>query len=209
MKKIIKKEELPLWLQKLPNRLTFFRILIIPLVVYFMSLGEVLAKSPGFGLIQPLLPSVTDIIAAVLFALAALTDFFDGWIARKFQIETVLGKLLDPLADKLLVVSAMVILVEKHRMDGLIAVIIIIRDLGINAVRLAAIDDGIQISSNIVGKIKTTFQDIGIVGLIVCGPLWFFPFHYMGQFFIMLALAASLMSGAQYLSDYAKYLKKQ
>jgi CDP-diacylglycerol--glycerol-3-phosphate 3-phosphatidyltransferase len=201
-------KELPNWLKKLPNRLTFLRILCIPVVVYLMSLGEVAQESGHFGMIKPIIPSMTDIAAALVFALAALTDFFDGWIARKFNVETVLGKLLDPLADKLLVVSAMVILVEKHRMDGLVAVIIIVRDLGINAIRLAAIEDGIQITSNIVGKTKTTFQDLGIIGLTVCGTLWLIPFHYIGQLFIMLALAASLISGCQYLYDYAKHLKK-
>lgn len=200
-------KELPNWLRKLPNRLTYLRIMCIPVVVYLMSLGEVAPESGHFGIIKPLTPSMTDIAAAIVFAIAAITDFFDGWIARKFNVETVLGKLLDPLADKLLVVSAMVILVEKHRMDGLIAVIIIVRDLGINAIRLAAIEDGIQIPSNIVGKTKTTFQDLGIIGLTICGTLWVVPLHYIGQFFIMLALAASLISGFQYLYDYARQLK--
>lgn len=200
-------ESLPIWLKKLPNRLTYLRILCIPIVVYLMSLGAVAQDSGHFELIKPVALSMTDIAAALVFSLAAITDFFDGWIARKFNIETVLGKLLDPLADKLLVVSAMVILVEKHRMDGFIAVIIIVRDLGINAIRLAAIDEGIQIQSNIIGKTKTTFQDIGIIGLIVCSTFYFIPFHYIGQFFIMLALAASLISGFQYLYDYAKQLK--
>ncbi|KAB8039220.1 CDP-diacylglycerol--glycerol-3-phosphate 3-phosphatidyltransferase [Silvanigrella paludirubra] len=201
-------KNLPNWLKKLPNRLTFLRIMCIPVVVYLMSLGEVASESGHFGIINPIKnPSMTDIAAAIVFAVAAITDFFDGWIARKFNVETVLGKLLDPLADKLLVVSAMVILVEKHRMDGLIAVIIIVRDLGINAIRLAAIEDGIQIPSSFIGKTKTTFQDLGIIGLTICGTLWFIPFHYIGQFFIMLALAASLISGIQYLYDYAKQLK--
>lgn len=202
-----KSDELPIWIKKLPNRLTYLRILCIPIVVYLMSLGEVAPEPTYFWLIQPITPSLTDIAAALVFALAAITDFFDGWIARKFQVETVLGKLLDPLADKLLVVSAMVILVEKHRMDGLIAVIIIVRDLGINAIRLAAIDEGIQIPSNMIGKTKTTFQDIGIIGLTVCGTIWIIPFHYIGQLFIMLALSASLISGIQYLYDYARQLK--
>lgn len=201
-------KNLPNWLKKLPNRLTFLRIMCIPVVVYLMSLGEVASESGHFGIINPIKnPSMTDIAAAIVFAAAAITDFFDGWIARKFNVETVLGKLLDPLADKLLVVSAMVILVEKHRMDGLIAVIIIVRDLGINAIRLAAIEDGIQIPSSFIGKTKTTFQDLGIIGLTICGTLWFVPFHYIGQFFIMLALAASLISGIQYLYNYAKQLK--
>ncbi|BBH51903.1 CDP-diacylglycerol--glycerol-3-phosphate 3-phosphatidyltransferase [Fluviispira sanaruensis] len=203
-----KPENLPNWLKKLPNRLTYLRILCIPIVVYLMSMGEVAPSASHFFIIQPITPSASDIAAAIVFSIAAITDFFDGWIARKFRVETVLGKLLDPLADKLLVVSAMIILVEKHRMDGVIAVIIIVRDLGINAIRLSAIDEGIQIPSNFIGKTKTTFQDIGIVGLTVCGPLLFIPFHYIGQAFILLALAASVLSAGQYLFNYAMQLKK-
>ncbi|WP_161597633.1 CDP-diacylglycerol--glycerol-3-phosphate 3-phosphatidyltransferase [Fluviispira multicolorata] len=201
-------ENLPMWLKKLPNRLTYLRILCIPIVVYLMSLGEVAPSPAHFFIIQPIVPSATDIAAAIVFSIAAITDFFDGWIARKFHVETVLGKLLDPLADKLLVVSAMIILVEKHRMEGVIAVIIIVRDLGINAIRLSAIDEGIQIPSNFIGKTKTTFQDLGIIGLTVCGPLLFVPFHYIGQIFVYLALAASLVSAGQYLYNYALQLKK-
>ena len=195
------------WLRKLPNRLTFLRILCIPVVVYLMTYGDIAEETWRFWDVKPISPSQTDILAAIVFAVAAMTDFFDGLIARKFQIETMLGKLLDPLADKLLVVSAMIILVEKHRMEGWIAVIIIVRDLGINAIRLAALDEGIHIQSNFIGKTKTTFLDIGIVGLIIYGNIGKIPFHYIGHVFIVLALAVSLISAAQYLRDYALQLK--
>lgn len=197
------------WLRKLPNRLTFLRILCIPLLVYLMTYGDIADETWRFWDVKPISPSSTDILAAIVFAVAALTDFFDGLIARKFQIETMLGKLLDPLADKLLVVSAMIILVEKHRMEGWIAVIIIVRDLGINAIRLAALDEGIQIPSNFIAKTKTTFLDIGIVGLIVYGFIWKIPFHYVGHVFIALAVAASLISAGQYLWAYAGQLKSK
>ena len=195
------------WLRKLPNRLTFLRILCIPIVVYLTTYGDIAEGTWRFWNVKPISPSQTDILAAIVFTVAALTDFFDGLIARKFKIETMLGKLLDPLADKLLVVSAMIILVEKHRMEGWIAVIIIVRDLGINAIRLAALDEGIHIQSNFIGKAKTTFLDIGIVGLIIYGYIGIIPFHYIGHIFIALALAVSLISAAQYLKDYAFQLK--
>jgi CDP-diacylglycerol--glycerol-3-phosphate 3-phosphatidyltransferase len=198
---------IPLWLAKLPNRLTFLRIFCIPVVVYLMTFGDIADETWRFWDVKPILPSATDILAAIVFAIAAITDFFDGMIARKFNIETMLGKLLDPLADKLLVVSALIILVEKHRMEGWIAVILIVRDLGINAIRLSAIDEGIQIPSNAIGKTKTAFLDIGIVGLIVYGFIWKIPFHYIGHIFIALALAVSILSALQYLKDYAHQLK--
>ena len=198
------------WLRKLPNRLTFLRILCIPIVVCLMMYGVMPNETWhfwDFWGIKPFSPSLTDILAAIVFSIAAITDFFDGLIARRFQIETMLGKLLDPLADKLLVVSAMIILVEKHRMEGWIAVVIIVRDLGINAIRLAAHEEGIQIPSNFIGKTKTTFLDFGIVGLSVYGFIWKIPFHYIGPIFMLLALAVSLISAGQYLSAYAIQLR--
>lgn len=196
------------WLQKLPNRLTFLRILAIPIVIYFLTFSAPGEEKLLFWKTTPLIPSTLDIIAAILFGLAACTDILDGYIARKFNIETTLGKLLDPLADKLLVVSTMVLLVESHRLNGVIAVILIVRDLGINAIRLAAHEDGVHIGSNWIGKIKTIFLDIGIAGLIVDGWLLNIPFHLLGSTFIYLALLASIVSAIQYLLQYAKYLKQ-
>jgi CDP-diacylglycerol--glycerol-3-phosphate 3-phosphatidyltransferase len=205
--------QVPSWLKNLPNRLTYLRILCIPVVVYLLicqgvDSSSILTFSTLFD--TPIKkPSNLEIWAGIIFSLAALTDFLDGWIARKFQIETVLGKLLDPLADKLLVVSTMIILVEKHRLFGWIAVLIIVRDLAVNAIRLSALDEGILINSSIFGKLKTVFQDLGIIGLIVYGPFLFVPFHILGHLFIFAALFCSLASFAQYLSFYAKELKKQ
>ena len=89
-------KNLPNWLKKLPNRLTFLRIMCIPVVVYLMSLGEVASESGHFGIINPIKnPSMTDIAAAIVFAVAAITDFFDGWIARKFNVETSINFWLD------------------------------------------------------------------------------------------------------------------
>ena len=146
------------WLKKLPNSLTYLRIFCIPVVIYFLTFSQQGQEELLFWKTQPLIPSTMDIIAAVLFGIAACTDILDGYIARKFNIETTLGKLLDPLADKLLVVSVMVLLVESHRLNGVIAVILIVRDLGINAIRLAALDEGIQIPSNFIGKTKYKYQ---------------------------------------------------
>jgi CDP-diacylglycerol--glycerol-3-phosphate 3-phosphatidyltransferase len=191
------------WLRRLPNQLTFLRIACIPAVVVLMNQGEMVSGQ------QHTMPwSTTDIAAGVLFALAALTDFFDGWIARKYGVESILGKLLDPLADKLLVVSALVILVEKHRLAGWIAVLLIVRDLGINAIRLAAYEDGIIISSSWLGKTKTLFLDIGIVGLTVWSTLGAFSFSWWGMLSMWLALIVSLWSAGEYVYNYARELRK-
>ncbi len=195
------------WLKNLPNRLTYLRMLCIPIVIYFLTFSESGLHDWAFWKTIPLVPSTLDIIAASLFWFAALTDVLDGVIARKFNIETVLGKLLDPLADKLLVVSTMVLLVESHRLSGVIAVILIVRDLGINAIRLAAYEDGVHINSSWIGKIKTVFLDIGIGALIINGFMLHIPFHILGPIFIYLALIASIVSAIQYLFEYNKQLK--
>lgn len=190
------------WLRRLPNQLTVLRIACIPGVVALMNQGNVLSV---VGETIPL--SMTDLAAAILFAIAALTDFFDGWIARKYGVETVFGKLLDPLADKLLVVSALIILVEKHRLAGWMAVILIVRDLGINALRLAAHEDNIIVSSSWLGKTKTFFLDVGIVGLTLSSVWGVFSFSFWGMVSMWLALIVSLWSAAEYIWDYATKLR--
>jgi CDP-diacylglycerol--glycerol-3-phosphate 3-phosphatidyltransferase len=192
------------WLRRLPNQLTLLRIACIPAVVALMNQGQVVA-----GLGDDIGWSKTDVAAGVLFAIAALTDFFDGWIARKYGVESILGKLLDPLADKLLVVSALIILVEKHRLAGWIAVVLIVRDLGINAIRLAAFEDNIMISSSWLGKTKTLFLDVGIVGLTVWSTWGFFSFSTWGMVAMWLALFVSLWSAGEYVLGYAAELKKR
>ncbi|NBO37297.1 CDP-diacylglycerol--glycerol-3-phosphate 3-phosphatidyltransferase [bacterium] len=192
------------WLRRLPNQLTLLRIACIPAVVLLMNEGQAVTN------LNDDLPWTTaNITAGVLFALAAITDFFDGWIARKYGVETVLGKLLDPLADKLLVVSALILLVEKHRLAGWMAVVLIVRDLAINAIRLAAYEDNIIISSSWLGKTKTLFLDVGIVGLILWSTRGFFSFSFWGMVSIWLALFVSLWSAGEYIFDYGRQLRKQ
>jgi CDP-diacylglycerol--glycerol-3-phosphate 3-phosphatidyltransferase len=191
-----------LWIRRLPNQLTVLRILCIPAVVILTNQG---AEVSAIG--DTIAFSWTDFAAALIFSIAAFTDFLDGWIARKFSVETLFGKLLDPLADKLLVVSSLVILVEKHRLAGWMAVILIVRDLGINALRLAAHEDNILISSSWLGKTKTFFLDVGIVGLTFSYQWGFFSFAFWGLVSMWCALVVSLWSAGEYIWDYAAKLK--
>jgi CDP-diacylglycerol--glycerol-3-phosphate 3-phosphatidyltransferase len=188
---------------RLPNQLTWLRIACIPVVVILLLEGApVLSGADAKFEIQNV-----DILAAIVFGLAALTDFFDGWLARRFGAQSLLGKLLDPLADKLLVVASMIILVEKQRLAGWIAVVLIVRDLGINAIRLAAMDEKIMIESSQLGKVKTFFLDLGIAGLMVHGTLWYIPWLLIGQISIGVAVASSLISAGLYLYAYAAALR--
>ncbi len=195
-------QQYPKWLRRLPNQLTVLRILCIPLVVWLMIQG---GHNESNGIYQP---TVYDGWASAIFAVAAITDFFDGWLARRFKVETLLGKLLDPLADKLLVVSALIILVDKHRMAGWIAVVLIVRDLGINAVRIAALEENIDVASSWIGKTKTLLLDFGIAFLAVNGEAWgFLPCRPIGLAFLWTALFASVVSAIQYLVGYARQSK--
>lgn len=194
--------EHPKWLKRIPNQLTLLRIICIPFVVFFMIQANILQ----YG--EETTPQTSDLIAAALFLLAAFTDFLDGWIARRFNVETVLGKLLDPLADKLLHVSALIILVEKQRLMGWVAVLLIVRDLAINAIRVSAMEENIIITSSFIAKTKSFFLDITIIGLIIHGTLFgWFPALTIGKIAMWLALITSWVSGLAYLLDYFRKLK--
>ncbi|MGX8686891.1 MAG: CDP-diacylglycerol--glycerol-3-phosphate 3-phosphatidyltransferase [bacterium] len=135
----------------LPNKLTMLRIIMIPFFVFFL-----LSNIPG-----------KDIIALVLFCAASLTDLADGKIARKYNLVTDFGKFMDPLADKLLVCSALICLVDLGRIPSWVVVIIVAREFAISGFRLIAADNGIVIAASYWGKFKTTFQMIMIILMIL------------------------------------------
>lgn len=133
----------------LPNRVTLVRIFLIPVFVAVVTL-----KIP-YG----------DYIAAAVFILAASTDGLDGYIARKRKQVTNLGKLMDPLADKLLVSAALIVLTELHRLPSWVTLMIIGREFAVTGLRALAVADGIIISAGWLGKVKTVTQIIAIVAL--------------------------------------------
>ena len=137
----------------LPNKLTVLRVLMIPFFVVFM-----LTDIGG---------SCGKYISLALFALASLTDLLDGKIARKYNLVTNFGKFMDPLADKLLVCSAMICLVETDRLAAWIVIVIIAREFIISGFRLVASDNGVVIAASYWGKFKTTFQMLMIILLIL------------------------------------------
>ncbi len=136
----------------LPNRLTIIRVLLIPFFVFFM-----LASFGPMG----------DYIALAIFIVASLTDMLDGMIARKYNLITNFGKFMDPLADKLLVCSAMICLVDLGRIPSWIVIIIIAREFIISGFRLVAADKGVVIAAGMIGKVKTVFQMAMIILMIL------------------------------------------
>ncbi len=141
-----------------PNLLTVVRILLVPVLVVALLAGS----SDG------------DVFAAVVFAAASLTDFVDGYLARSMGSETTFGKLMDPLADKLLVIAALVSLVSLHRLQAWVAMVIIAREFAVTALRMSATQQGVVMGASMLGKIKTCVQIAAIMAVIAVHgrPVW-------------------------------------
>lgn len=177
----------------LPNRLTILRTLMIPVFLFFL-----LTDYAG---------NCSKWIAVIVFILASLTDFLDGHIARKYNLVTNFGKFMDPLADKLLVCSAMICLIEKGQLAAWIVIIIIAREFIISGFRLVAADNGIVIAASYWGKFKTVFQMLMVIVLILNIPNSFFA--VLGTVLTYIALALTVVSLIDYIAKNKNVLKEQ
>ena len=180
----------------LPNKLTILRVFMIPFFVIFMLLSV-----SGMD-IEEASVSVSSftayrITAVAIFCIASFTDFLDGYIARKQGLVTDFGKFMDPLADKLLVCSALILLTAEGSLPALVVIIIIAREFIISGFRLVASDGGIVLAASWWGKFKTTFQMIMCLLLII--NLDYAAVNIIEQIFIYASLALSLISLIDYL----------
>lgn len=166
----------------LPNKLTILRVIMVPFFVLFM-----LTDIGG---------SANKWISLILFVVASLTDLLDGKIARKYNLVTNFGKFMDPLADKLLVCSAMICLIEMNKLDAWIVIVIISREFIISGFRLVASDSGVVIAASYWGKFKTVFQMAMIIVLIA--DLGGF-FDMLGTVLVWVALALTIISLLDYV----------
>lgn len=176
----------------LPNRLTIFRIFLIPVVViclYFSNTESDSVKD---------LASKLSWAAGWLFVIASVTDFFDGYIARKRNIVTVFGSFLDPIADKFLIVSCLIMLQSLDRIPAFLVIILILREMYMTSLRLLATTEGISVPVSFMGKLKTTVQMMGIPMLIVNEPWKGIPMPMMGTVLIYFAGILSMWSAVQY-----------
>ena len=176
----------------LPNKLTIFRIFLIPVIMIVYSISNWRMNS----FIFPNL-SVANFVVLLLIFIGALTDFLDGHIARKYNLVTNFGKFMDPLADKLLVCSAMIALVGMHRLSSIVAIIIIAREFIISGFRLIASDNGIVIAASYWGKFKTNFQMFMIIMLII--DLGTSTAVMIENILIVIATALTIISLVDYL----------
>lgn len=164
----------------LPNKLTIFRVILIPFFVLFL-LVDITAYDKW--------------IALAIFIIASFTDFLDGHIARKYHLVTNFGKFMDPLADKLLVCSALICLIELDRIPSWVVIVIIAREFIISGFRLVASDNGVVIAASYWGKFKTTFQIVMICLMIADLS----PLYLVTQIVMWIALALTIISLVDYL----------
>lgn len=189
----------------LPNKLTVFRmILIVPFVLLLLGGFHEWA---GFTAIFGGIMEYVDYIALAIFIIASLTDMLDGKIARKYNLITNFGKFMDPLADKLLVCSAMICLVEMGRIPAWIVIIIISREFIISGFRLVASDNGVVIAASYWGKFKTTFQMLMVIVLILDIQMPFF--QILGTVLTYVALILTVVSLIDYIVKNKDVLKDQ
>jgi CDP-diacylglycerol---glycerol-3-phosphate 3-phosphatidyltransferase len=172
----------------LPNLITYVRIAAIPAVLAIMQYDS---RRNAF-------------VAAMLFALASATDALDGYLARRFNLTSVLGKLLDPLADKLIVLGSLIMLLHLGRVSAWIVFILLARDIIINGLRTIAIGEGMVIAARDLGKQKTAFQMVGVWMLLVHYTYWLPPlpgevdFHLVGTYLLYISVVLSIVSAVDY-----------
>lgn len=179
----------------LPNKLTCFRVVLIPFFVFFMM--------------APFFEGYGNYIALVIFIVASLTDLLDGKIARKYHLVTNFGKFMDPLADKLLVCSAMICLIQTGQLAAWIVIIIISREFIISGFRLIASDNGVVIAASYWGKFKTTFQMLMVIVIIFNINLQLGWLNILGTLLIYVALVLTVVSLIDYIAKNKDVLKDQ
>ncbi len=174
----------------LPNLLTWGRILLIPLLIVVFYIPDGMLALSG-----------KNLAAALIFTLAALTDWLDGYLARRFNQTTRFGAFLDPVADKLMVTTALVILVWLDRVGIFVAAIIIGRELAISALRewMAIIGESRGVAVSYIGKLKTGAQMVAIILLFLFEPIYFIPTYILGTALVYIAVVLTVWSMFYYI----------
>ena len=147
-------------------------------------------------------------MAALVFALASISDLLDGFVARRHQLVTTFGQFLDPLADKLIVSAALIMLIPLGRVPAWMVVVIIGRELAIMGLRSVAVSEGKVISADNLGKQKMVFQTVAILGLLLHYEYYGVNFHAIGMFFLWLAVIITLWSGFNYFRNFWHVLEE-
>ncbi len=186
LRKVESKRPVKRVIWNLPNALTILRILAIPIIVFLLLY-------PG---------KLASFFASIIFLFAAITDGLDGYIARRQNIVTTLGKFLDPMADKLLVITSLIMLIHLGRVPAWIVAIIAGREIAVTGLRAIAINEGIVISASQLGKYKTLLQVIATTTLICHYPYYSIDLHNVGMIFLWAALVLTVGSGLDYFRGF-------
>ena len=171
-----------------PNVLTVLRILLVPVLVVALTV-----ETPN-----------GDTIAAVVFAVAAITDGLDGYIARSRKSITTFGKVMDPIADKMLITAALIALVSLDRLAAWVATVIIAREFAVSSLRVAAAAEGAIIPASILGKIKTVIQIVAVMALIAADN----PHALWVQVLVALMVLATVVSGVDYFLNVRREIEE-
>ena len=186
----------------LPNKLTVFRVILIPVYIFFL-----LNYYVPYHLV----------FALIVFAAASITDWFDGRIARKNNLVTTFGKFLDPLADKLLVMTALICFAFERWIDPVAVIIILAREFMVTGLRLVVANEGVVVAAGIWGKLKTAFTMVSIIAITILQIIfpapkgapdfnWGTPIFLTNEILIWIAVILTVISGGIYLKAYWKYI---
>jgi CDP-diacylglycerol---glycerol-3-phosphate 3-phosphatidyltransferase len=170
----------------IPNYLTFLRIISIPFILLPLQSGR----------------SNSSLLAALIFSIAFFTDWLDGFIARKKNLVTKFGKILDPLADKLLIGSSLIMLIGLDRVEAWMGVLLIGREIAVTWLRSMLAVKGHILASSRWGKYKTLFQAIALIPLMIHYSYWSIDFHFWGLIILWIAMILTLWSGILYFIQY-------
>jgi CDP-diacylglycerol--glycerol-3-phosphate 3-phosphatidyltransferase len=190
-------------IDNLPNRITFFRMLMIPVVVLILYFHE---EPPAFLLDYR---QYMGQIACWLFVMASITDFFDGYIARKRNIVTVFGSFLDPIADKFLVVSSLIMLLALDRVHPIVVIILVVREMYMTSLRLLALTEGVEVPVSSMGKWKTGAQMVAIPMLMIYDEFLWMDLPLIGTILMYISAFLSLWSALIYSLHMIKKLQEK